>query len=333
MRTTLCDLLGIEVPIISAPFGPFDSVGLAAAVCEAGGLGSLGTAIRPLPDLREQWRRLRERTARPFAINHTTRPFDEEVFAASLRARPSVISFHLGDPGDLVKRAHDAGCAWVQQVMDVDQARQALDRGADVLIAQGTEAGGHSGFIGTLALVPQVVDVAGAVPVVAAGGIADGRGLAAALALGAQGVAMGTRFLATTEMAISPEWKQLLVEAGSRDAVHEDLLDVLLPPYNRPRHPAQGRLLRTPFLREWADRRDELPERIGEIGREVVAAVLTGRGHEYLPFAGQSVGLIGDVRPAAQVVRDVVSEAETILSALGRDRAPRPAAGAPVPSR
>src|SRR6185436_1842534 len=182
IRTPLCDLLGIDVPVICAPFGPWDEVDLAAAVCGAGALGSLGTAARALPDLRAQWDRLRARTDRPFAVNHTPRPFDADAFEATIAARPRVISYHMGDPGDLVARAHAAGILWMQQVGDVAQARTALERGVDVLVAQGGEAGGHSGSVAAMVLVPQVVDIAGDVPVVAAGGIADGRGLAAALA-------------------------------------------------------------------------------------------------------------------------------------------------------
>ena len=309
MRTTVCDVLGIEVPIIGAPFGPWDSVELAAAICAAGGLGSLGTAVRPVPDLRQQWARLRRLTDRPFAINHQTRPFDEAAFAASLAARPAAISFHLGDPGELVARAHDAGIRWIQQVMDVEQARQAVRRRVDVIVAQGGEAGGHSGCIGTMALVPQVVDVAGDIPVMAAGGIADGRGLAAALALGAQGVVMGTRFLATPEMHISPDWKQMIVDAGSGDAVQAELLDVLLPPYNRPHYPALGRVLRTPFLDEWEGRRDELAARAAELAPAIIRDVMAGAGHDHLPFAGQSVGLIHQMRPAGDLVRETVRQA------------------------
>ncbi|WP_433384710.1 NAD(P)H-dependent flavin oxidoreductase [Actinoplanes sp. CA-142083] len=309
MHTTLCDVLGIEAPIIGAPFGPWDSVELAAAICAAGGLGSLGTAVRPVPDLQRQWARLRELTDRPFAINHVTRPFDESAFAATLAARPAAISFHLGDPGDLVARAHDAGIRWIQQVMDVEQARQAVRRRVDVIVAQGGEAGGHSGFIGTMVLVPQVVDVAGDIPVAAAGGIADGRGLAAALALGAQGVAMGTRFLATPEMRISPAWKRMIVEADAGDAVQAEELEVLLPPYNRPHYPALGRVLRTPFLDEWSGRPAELADRAAELAPVLVREVLGGGGHEYVPFAGQSVGLIHEVRPAGDIVRETVRDA------------------------
>ena len=316
IRTSLCDLLGIEAPVICAPFGPWDQVDLAAAVCEAGGLGSLGTAVRTLPELEAQWSRLRERTGRPFAINHTARPFDPEAFAATLRLRPAAVSFHLGDPGELVARAHDAGVLWIQQVMDVDQACQAVERGADVVVAQGGEAGGHCGFVSTMALVPQVVDAVGSVPVVAAGGIADGRGLAAALALGAQGVAMGTRFLASEEMAISATWKRRLVDARSADAVQAEFLDLLLPPYNRPHYPALGRVLRTPFSERWQGREDELRGHAERIGREVVEAVRAGGGEDHVPFAGQSVGLVRDVMPAAEILRHVVAGAERVIAGL-----------------
>jgi enoyl-[acyl-carrier protein] reductase II len=316
MRTPLCDLLGIDVPIIGAPFGPWDSVDLAVAVCESGGLGSLGTAVRPLSDLREQWRRIRSRTGRPFAVNHQTRPFDPSVFAATLAARPAAISFHLGSPGELVAQAHAAGILWIQQVMDVDQACEAVELGVDVIVAQGGEAGGHSGFIGTLVLVPQVVDVAGDIPVVAAGGIADGRGLAAALALGAQGAVLGTRLLASVEMQVSDEWKQMIVAAASRDATHDELLDVVLPPYNRPHWPATGRVLPTRFAQEWRPRADELRARAPEFGAAIVRAVLDGGGEQYVPFAGQSAGLVQEVLPAAEIVRRTVDEAERILARL-----------------
>jgi nitronate monooxygenase/enoyl-[acyl-carrier protein] reductase II len=244
-RTPLCDLLGIDVPVICAPFGPWEQVDLAAAICEAGALGSLGTAVLPLPRLRAQWARLRRLTARPFAINHTVRPLDEEAFAATLAFGPAAVSFHLAVPADLIARAHDAGSLWIQQVMDVSQAEQAVDAGADVIVAQGGEAGGHGGFVSTLVLVPQVVDVAGEIPVVASGGIADGRGLAAALALGAQGASIGTRFLASTEMRIADEWKRRIVAADALDAVKVENSERIMPPYTRPGSPAQPRALRT----------------------------------------------------------------------------------------
>ena len=141
-------------------------------MCQTGGLGQLGTALRPLEVLLGQWRRLRAFTGHPFAINHTVRPLDEDAFAATLQFRPAAISFHLGVSADLIARAHDAGVVWLQQVMNRQQAEEA-EAGADVLIAQGGEAGGNGGWVSTMVLVPEV-DVAGDLPVVAAGGIADG---------------------------------------------------------------------------------------------------------------------------------------------------------------
>ena len=247
-RTPACDLLGIEVPIIGAPFGPWDQVELAAAISGAGALGSVGTALRTVPELQAQWERLRELTDRPFAINHTVRPFDEAAFAATLAFRPAAISFHLSVPADLIARAHEEGILWIQQVMNRAQAMEAVEAAADVIIAQGGEAGGNSGWVATMVLVPQVVDVAGDIPVIAAGGIADGRGLAAALVLGAQGVSMGTRFLAATEMRVADAWKRRIVAADALDAVKVVNSERVMPPFNRPGGPAEPRALRTPLI-------------------------------------------------------------------------------------
>jgi nitronate monooxygenase/enoyl-[acyl-carrier protein] reductase II len=167
-----------------------------------------------------------------------------------------------------------------------------------------------------MTLVPQVVDVVGDIPVIAAGGIADGRGLAAALSLGAQGVVMGTRFLASTEMAVSARWKQMIVDANSSDSVHNELMDALLPPYTGNHYPATGRMLRTRFAEQWAGREQELASHAPQVGSEIVAAVLDGGGEDYLPFAGQSAGLVHDVRPAAQILRQTVRDAEVILARL-----------------
>jgi nitronate monooxygenase/enoyl-[acyl-carrier protein] reductase II len=313
LRTPLCDLLGVDVPIIGAPFGPWEQVELAAAVSNAGALGSVGTALRSVPELQAQWARLRELTDRPFAVNHTIRPFSEEAFEATLAAAPAAISFHLGVPADLVARAHDAGILWIQQVVDRGQAEETVAAGADVIVAQGGEAGGHSGSVSTIVLVPQVVDVAGDIPVVAAGGIADGRGLAAALALGAQGISMGTRFLASTELGIPDGWKRRIVAADALDAVNVPNSERVLPPYNRPGARVEPRALRTPLIEQLLEHPDWVDP--GTLGPRIRAAVLAGGGDEYLPFTGQSAGLIDEVLPAAEIVRRVVAEAEAALTA------------------
>src|SRR4051794_41188884 len=144
LRTRLCDVLDIEVPVVVAPFGPWDETGLAVAVCRAGALGSLGTALRPPSELRAQWERVRAATDQPFAVNHTGRPFDPDAFAATLAFGPAAISFHMGVPADLIARAHDAGIRWIQTVGDIRAAEVALEAGAGVLVAQGTQAGGNA---------------------------------------------------------------------------------------------------------------------------------------------------------------------------------------------
>ena len=272
----LRQVLGIDIPILLPPFGPWDQVDLAAAVCQAGGFGQLGTAVKPLAELRLQWARL-ELTDRPFAINHTVRPFDEEAFAATLAFGPAAVSFHLGIAPELVARAHDAGVLWLQQVMSRAQAEEALAAGADVLIAQGGEAGGNGGWVSSMVLVPQVVDVAGDTPVVAAGGIADGRGVAAAFALGAAGVSLGTRFLASTEMSISQEWKQRIVDADALDAVKVAHSELVLPPANLPAWPAQPRALRMLLT----DQLEQDPDAVdpADLKERLVGALQEDRGH------------------------------------------------------
>jgi nitronate monooxygenase/enoyl-[acyl-carrier protein] reductase II len=313
IRTAFCDLFGISVPILLAPFGPWDEIDLAAAVCESGALGSLGTALRSPDELREQWARLRSRTDRPFAVNHTGRPFDEQAFAATLDAQPAAISFHMGVPAELIARAHDRGIRWIQTVGDRRAAELAVEAGADVLVAQGGEAGGNSGWISTMVLVPVVVDIAGDVPVIAAGGIGDGRGIAAALVLGAQGASLGTRFLATTEMRIRDAWKRRIVAADASDAVKIPHSERVMPPFTIPQvGPAFApRALRTPLIEQLESQPDTVDPAVA--GPAAVAAIKAGGGEEFLPFAGQSVGLIRDVVPARELVHGLLAQAEAAL--------------------
>ncbi|MEV4261483.1 nitronate monooxygenase [Kribbella sp. NPDC049584] len=309
----LTSLLGIDVPIVLAPFGPWEEVELAAAVCNAGGLGSLGTALRSAKELQEQWRRLRDLTDRPFAINHTGRPLDREAFEATLDAQPAVISFHMGIPAELIALAHDRGIRWIQAVGDLDGAERALEAGADVLVAQGSEAGGNAGWISTLVLVPAVVDLAGSTPVVAAGGIADGRGLAAALALGAQGASLGTRFLATTEMTIAREWKDRIVAAHAQDTVKVPHSELVMPPFTLPQVGAAfaPRVLRTPLT----DRLETDPAGVdpAALAQQVREEVGAGRGQDLLPFTGQSAELVHDIVPAAELVARLIADCRNAL--------------------
>ena len=314
LRTGLCDLLGIKHPIIQASIGPWSSVGLTAAVSNAGGLGSFGTTMMQLGELEERLTRLRGFTDAPFAVNHTMRPLDEEAFDLTLEARPKVVSLALGDPGDLVGRAHEAGVLFMQQVHTVRQAERAAERGVDVIIAQGSEAGGFGGSVGAMALIPQVVDAVAPIPVVAAGGIADGRGLAAALILGAQGVNVGTRFVASTEAAVAGDWKGDILASHSEDAVRVEFANEIFPPPSREGgYETLPRVLRTPFVEHWNKHQDGVRHEAERLRKDMTAALKLERAHELVPFTGQTAGMIQTVLPVDEIVRTMVAEAEETL--------------------
>ena len=314
LKTPLCDLLGIDVPIILAPMGSATSAEFAAAVSNEGGLGGIGSLFRTTAAIKRDIDVVREFTNRHFAVNHIPPTLDEEAFRHTLLARPAVISFALGDPGDLVRRAHDAGARVMLQVTTVAQAVQAAERGVDVIIAQGGEAGGYGGSVSTMALVPQVVDAVSPIPVVAAGGIFDGRGIAAAFMLGAVGVNLGTRFLASKEAPISEEWKQAIVGARSEDAVKADVLNDITP---LPGTAGFGTVLRsigTPFLEEWGAKREEARRDRDRLRDHLVSTHQAGRQHDTLLTAGQTAGGIKDIPPVAEVMRRLLAETEAALS-------------------
>jgi len=318
IRTPFCELVGIDVPIIQAGMGPFTSAELVAAVSNAGGLGSLGAGARNKADFKIHLNRIRGLTNKPFAVNFTLQGgIDEESFALTLGAKPALITFALGDPGERIKKAHDAGIRVMLQCPSVTIAQQAVKLGVDIIIAQGGEAGGYGGTVATMALVPQVVDIAGPIPVIAAGGIADGRGLAAAMMLGAQGVNLGTRFLASEEAPISAHWKRDIISAQSEDTVKFDVWNDVFPPAGK-EFITVPRVLSSPFVKQWMDRhRDAVRER-ALLRQEIEQAIGEGRFGELLPFTGQTAGLIRDILPAAEIVRRIIAGAdETLKMAAG----------------
>jgi enoyl-[acyl-carrier protein] reductase II len=302
LRTRLCELLGIEHPVIQASIGPWSSAELVAAVSNAGGLGSVGTSLWSPEDVRKQILRVHELTDGPFAVNHVVRPFNEEIFALTLEAKPKVVSLALGDPGDLIERVHDADILFMQQVHTVEQARRAAEKGVDVIIAQGSEAGGFGSTVSTMSLLPQVVDAVSPIPVVAA------------LLLGAQGVNIGTRFLASEEAEIDDEWKQRIMAAESEDAVKVEFADHVFPAPNRDgSYGTLPRVLRTTFVEEWNRRQEEVEREAERLSEELITAVRQGRGHELVPFTGQTAGMIREILPAGEIVRELVREAEETL--------------------
>jgi len=320
LRTPFCELLGIEHPIIQAPIWPAASPELAAAVCNAGGLGSIAAVFGSAERVRDHLARVRELTDRPFAVNHVVPFLNEEAFVLTLGARPAVISLSLGDPGDLVLRAQDAGARVIHQVHTVQQAQEAAERGVDAIIAQGSEAGGQGMAlgVGSMALIPQVVDAVSPIPVLAAGGIADGRGLAAALVLSAQGVNIGTRFIASTEASAGEEWKQGVLSSRSEEVVRFEEWQEVFPRDAMAAYPATPRVLPSRFVDEWGGRPEAVRRAAPELHEEIMAVVREHRLDKILPFAGQTAGMIHEIAPAEAIVRTIVEEAEQALSNTSR---------------
>ena len=319
LHTPICDLLEIEFPIIQAGMGPFTSAELVAAVSNAGALGSLGAGARPVESLKEQLSKTLELTKRPFAVNHTLSPSlpDRDGFAFTLKAHPRLVSFALGNPCEYVNTVHDVGILVMHQVTTVQQAYQAAECGVDIIIAQGSEAGGFSGTIASLVLVPQVVEAVSPIPVVAAGGIADGRGLVAALALGAQAVNIGTRFLASTEAPISVAWKKAILAAESQDAVKVDFWNAIFP-ISGQAYQTIPRSLSSGFIEKWQGEQESVRLEAKRLQAEVGSAIQQGRLGDLFPFTGQSTGQIKEILPAAEIVGKLVSEAQIVLQQLSQ---------------
>ena len=329
MKTDLCERLGIELPIIQAPMGGAVGPPLAAAVSNAGGLGMLVLWRADIDMVRRQIREMRALTSRPFGVNLNLEFPQEERLAVCLEERVPVISFFWRDPSALVPRAKASGAIVLHTIGSAADAKRAVECGVDIVVAQGWEAGGHvRGTVATMPLVPAVVNAVSPTPVVAAGGIADGRGLAAVLALGASGAWIGTRFLASHEAAIHPRYRERLLQANESDTVFaENLFDVRWP--NAPH-----RVLRNKTVKDWeAAGRPPSGKRPGE-GEVIASSRSSGpivRYQSYTPgadaegdidalplWAGQSVGLVSKFQSAADIVREIAEEARLILRRLGQ---------------
>ena len=326
MRTELCERLGIEVPICQAPIGGSAGAPLAAAVSNAGGLGTLAITGFGAEVARGKIREVRERTSKPFAINLLMSFPHEEELEVCLEERVPAVSFFWGDPSRHVERFHAAGTTVLLQVGSVEEAQRAVDAGVDIIVAQGWEAGGHvRGDVATLPLVPSVVDAVAPVPVVAAGGIVDGRGLAAVLALGAAGAWIGTRFLASEEVSIHPDYRERVLRGTTAETVHTMLFDVKWPN-------ASHRVLRNSTFDDWEKAgRPTSGQRPGEgetlatdaygntgVRYQSVTARSDHEGNiEAFPiWAGQGVGLVNRVQPAGEIVREIAEDAKRILERL-----------------
>jgi enoyl-[acyl-carrier protein] reductase II len=299
---------------------------LAAAVSNAGGLGLVSWGVLPPPMLRQLISRMRELTDKPFGVNVILHFPVEEHIEVCIEERVPVLSFFWGDPSPHVARAHAAGVKVIHQIGSVEAAKQSAAAGVDLIIAQGVEAGGHiAGEISTMALVPRVVDEVSPTPVAAAGGIADARGLVAALSLGAEAVVLGTRFLATEESAAHAVYKQKVIETAETGTVRTTLFGGMWP------H-APHRALRTPFVEQWlpeeargSEQRPDEPV-IGQTtlaGEQVPvtrfmslppSTSASGEIESMSMLAGQGVGLVREIKPAAEVVRELVEGAREIIT-------------------
>ena len=338
LRTSFTRLLGLDAPIVQAPIGGLSVAPLAAAVSRAGGLGMMAISWQTTDEIRDAIGIVRAATDRPFGVNLIIDEPQDERLEAALAAGVKVVSFFWGDPAPYLPAVRRAGARAMLTVGSAAEARRAVDAGVDIIVAQGWEAGGHVwGEVSTLALVPAVVDAVGPVPVVAAGGITDGRGLAAALVLGAGAAWMGTRFVASEETPAHPEYQRRLIEAHETDTFHSSLFDIGWPD-------APHRVLRNATVDTWiAAGRPAPGTRPGEgdvvarrsDGTELVRyssisprSGMTGDILDLSLWAGQGVGLVHEVLPAGEIVRRVTAQAEALLAGL-----PEPAPGSSRTSR
>lgn len=316
IATTLTELLGVGVPLINAPMTPQAGGRLARAVSEAGAFGMLGIEdIDTEEEIARQLEILRAEPPVPFGIGCVAWMIDErpELLDRAIAARPTLISISFGDPSPYVRRVHDAGILVASQVQSRRWAEVAAEAGVDVLVAQGTEAGGHTGAVGTLPLLQIVLETTD-LPVVAAGGIANGRGLAAVLAAGAAGAWVGTPFLLAEEARNSAAARARIAQGTETETLYTSAYDRL----QDKAWPTEfgARALANPFGRAWTGREDELGE--GSAAREQFLRARAAEDYDVAHlYAGQSVGLIDEVRPAAAIVGAIEAQARELLHELG----------------
>jgi NAD(P)H-dependent flavin oxidoreductase YrpB (nitropropane dioxygenase family) len=326
-RTQLCRTLGLAHPIFLAGIGAAAGAELAAAVSNAGGLGVLGTAGLPTKFVRQQIARLRELSSRPFGVNLVLPLLRRGAIEVCMDEKVPVLVLFWGDVESIIADAHREGTKVFVQVGSPGEAIAAAQAGADGVIAQGCEAGGHvRGTTALSVLVPSIVDAISPVPVIASGGIADGRTFLSAICLGAQAVSMGTRFLASVEANAHPDYKQRVVHATAEQTVHTELFD---GGWERAPH----RVIRNRTIAEWETAGRPEPGKRPNEG-QIVGTMPSGGTtvdipsySAYLPepgvtasiesmalYAGQSCSLVHDIKPAAEIVRDVMQDAEDALS-------------------
>lgn len=314
IQTEICDLLGIEYPILQGGMAWVATKELVGAVSEAGALGIIGAGNAPPDFVRDQVRGVKERTNRPYGLNIALfSPYVDEIVRICIEEHVPVVTTGAGSPSAVIPPLKGAGIKVIPVVGSVALARRVERMGADAIVAEGMESGGHIGDVTTMPLIPQVVDAV-KVPVIAAGGIGDGRGLIAALALGAKGVQMGTRFICTTECTAHANYKERICRAGDRSTMTSG---------HSLGHPV--RAIRNQMTQQFAEL-----ERTGASEAEVIAfgtgrlrlAAVEGDTEQGTVMAGQICGLVNSVVPAAQLIHDIMAQAEQAIQRVCEMRLP-----------
>lgn len=310
LKTKICELIGIEYPIFQGGMAWTATGELAAAVSEAGGLGIIGAGQAPADWLRQEIHKIKKVTSKPFGVNiMLLSPFVDEVMQVIVEEKVPVITTGAGNPGKYIPMLKEVGTKIIPVVASVALAKRLEKAGVDALIAEGTESGGHIGEISTLPLVPQVVDAV-KIPVIAAGGIVDGRGMVAALALGAEGVQMGTRFMCAEECTISPKVKEMIIKAKDRDTVVTG---------RSTGHPV--RCLGNRLTRELEQREKEgmPPEELEKLGvGKLRLAMVEGDIENGSVMSGQVAGAVKKIESASDIIQDVMQGAERELKRLSQ---------------
>lgn len=313
LDTRLTRSLNIRNPIVLAPMGGASGARLASAVSRAGGLGLVGASYGDEQWMRTELAPMRE-LEQPWGVGLVmfTVARNMALLDLALDYRPDVVALSFGNPADFIPTIHRGGAKAIVQIHELDQARAAVDAGADALIVQGAEAGGHSLRRGLLPLLPAVQDLVGdRVPLIAAGGIADGRGVAAALVLGADGVMLGTRFLASEEALPSEAFKRRLIESATSDTVRTRIFDRV----RGIEWPEQysGRAIANRFSDTWLGRDEALAEAPESVRQDYARAVLADDLEQRVIWAGEVLDLVGDIKPARQIVSDLLEDTTRIL--------------------
>ncbi len=310
IHTRICEILEIEHPILQGGMAWVATAELAAAVSNAGGLGIIGAGNAPAEIVEREIRKAAELTDKPFGVNvMLLSPFVNEVMDVILKHKVKTVTTGAGNPGRYIGELKRQGIKVIPVVPSTALAKRMQALGADALIAEGTEAGGHIGELTTMCLTPQVVDAVD-IPVIAAGGVADGRGLAAAFALGAEGVQMGTRFVCSKECIVHQNYKNALLKAKDRDAVVTG---------RSTGHPV--RCLRNKLTREFdiLEKSGIMPEELEKLGAgKLREAAVEGSIQNGSVMSGQIAGLINDIKPVKDIIEQIISEAKEVVISTGR---------------